>query len=311
MRDWRVGGGTLADGHDADAATPAPGKQTLVGDMQLAQGGMATSEGGQLFSGPDPAMTATIPSVATPDKKTDKNYEDSMGVTKAITDKAMVPVDGVNGKSFVAKGIAGHKDGTVTFTFDRAFLGTYDYAAAGKKVLGVHVAISAALAGCGEHKDVKLIQVLRNFTKTAGAVTAADPGTAKRRERSGTSDANAKSKGWRVDGLDSDTTPFYVSDDLYGNHGSDTEAAKLRDTPGNWDTDRNVGKEFRTCAVSYANGAGVVLACVDWGYYIDDAGKASFYPATPTAYAGAVSELTDAAARWDGIAGNTKANLKP
>jgi hypothetical protein len=35
----------------------------------------------------------------------------------------------------------------------------------------------------------------------------------------------------------------------------------------------------------------------------------TFYPAKPTAYAGAVQELTDAATRWDAQAGNTKANL--
>lgn len=35
------------------------------------------------------------------------------------------------------------------------------------------------------------------------------------------------------------------------------------------------------------------------------------YPAKPTAHAGAVQELTDTTARWDGIEGNTKANLQP
>jgi hypothetical protein len=52
-----------------------------------------------------------------------------------------------------------------------------------------------------------------------------------------------------------------------------------------------------------------VLACIDWGYFIDDKGVASFYPAKPTATTGAVQELLDAATRWDGTAGNTKANL--
>jgi hypothetical protein len=42
---------------------------------------------------------------------------------------------------------------------------------------------------------------------------------------------------------------------------------------------------------------------------IDDTGAASFYPAAPTTYVGAVPELTDSAGRWDNIAGNTKANL--
>lgn len=70
-----------------------------------------------------------------------------------------------------------------------------------------------------------------------------------------------------------------------------------------------MGKEFWTCAVSYAGDKGTVLACIEWGYYIDDAGKAAFYPASPVAHTGAMPEVTDAAARWDGIEGNTKMNL--
>jgi len=303
---------------------PTPGKQTLVqaydvatasqsappltGGAGLADGD-AKIDGGTLFSGPDATLGTEVPSVAPPDKTNDADYEKTMGIKAAIDKKTMLPVVGVNGQSFTATGCAGKKDGKVTFTFDRAFVGDYDYPAAGKPVRGVHVSISVALSGCGEHKEVKLIQVLRNFTKKEGKVVTADPGYAKRRERSGWNDDKAKSKGWRIDGLDSDTTPFYVTDDLYGDHGSDKAPAKLRDSPGDWTTDKNVGKEFRTCAVSYAGGNGTVLACVDWGYYIDDAGAATFYPAKPTAYVGAVQELTDAAERWDGMAGNTKANL--
>ncbi|MBZ0236391.1 MAG: hypothetical protein K8M05_28950 [Deltaproteobacteria bacterium] len=279
------------------------------GEVDL--GGGARIEGATLFSGPDDKLDETVPPVATPEKTTDAEYEESMGIKKSIADKKMLPVEGVHGASFTATGCAGKKDGKVTFTFDRAYVGDYEYAAAGKTVRGVHVSISAALKDCGEHKDVKFVQVLRNFTKKDGKVVTADPGYAKRRERSGWSDDKAPSRGWRVDGLDSDTSPFYVSGDFYGNHGSDAKALKLRDTPGNWSTDRNVGKEFRTCAVSYAGGKGTVLACIDWGYYIDDAGAATFYPAKPVATAGAVKELTDAATRWDGMEGNDKANLVP
>jgi hypothetical protein len=244
-----------------------------------------------------------------PDKASDADYEASAGIKGAIEKKTMLPVAGVNGQSFTATGCAGKPDGKVTFTFDRAFVGDYDYPAAGKAVRGVHVSISAALSGCGEHKEVKMVQVLRYFTKKDGKIVTAPPTTPKRKERAAWSDDKAKSKGWMVDGLDTDTTPFYVSADIYGNDGTDKDPAKLRDSPGSWTTDKNIGKEFRTCAVSYAGGSGTVLACVDWGYYIDDAGAATFYPAKPTAYAGAVQELTDAAARWDAQAGNTKANL--
>jgi hypothetical protein len=160
------------------------------------------------FSGPDAGLSTEVPSVATPDKTSDAAYEKSMGIKEAIDNKTMKPVEGINSQSFTATGCAGKKDGKVTFTFDRAFIGDYDYAPAGKPVRGVHVSISAALSGC-------------------------------------------------------------------------------------------------LCA----DGKGTVLACVDWGYYIDDASAASFYPAKPTAYTGAVQELTDSAKRWDNIAGNTNANL--
>ncbi len=318
MKDYRPGGGTLAETADGAGSVPTPGKQTLTETLgspkapPLTGGpgldGSAKIEGGTFFSGPDATLSNEVPAVATPDK-TDADYEKTMGIDKAIADKKMSPVAGVNGQSLTATGCAGKKDGKVTFTFDRAYIGDYDYPAAGKPVRGVHVSISVALANCGEHKDVKLVQVLRYFTKKDGKVTTADPKYAKRRERAGWNDDKAKSKGWFVDGLDTDTTPFYVSDELYGNHGTDKKAAKLRDSPGSWTTDTNIGKEFRTCAVSYADGKGTVLACVDWGYYIDDKGAATFYPATPTAYVGATQEVGDAADRWDGISGNTKANL--
>lgn len=324
MRVHRPGGTTLQAADDDSVAMAGPGKRTLVQGLgeqagaapapaliepsQLAQGN-AIVEGGTLFSGPDADIAAQVPGIATPDKTSDADYEKSTGVKAAIDKKTMLPVAGINGQSFTATGCAGRKDGKVTFTFDRAFVGEYDYAPAGRSVRGVHVSISVALAGCGEHKEVRLVQVLRNFTKKNGKVVTADPGYAKRRERSGWSDDKAGSRGWRVDGTDTDTTPFYVSGAFYGNDGTDKSPAKLRDTPGDWATDKNVGKEFRTCAVSYSGGKATVLACIDWGYYIDEAGAATFYPTVPTAHVGAVQELTDAAERWDAIPGNTKANL--
>jgi hypothetical protein len=291
------------------AATAAPGKQTLV---EGAYGGQQL-EGGTFFSGPDASLSAAVPAegALTPDAS-DADYESSLGIKDAIDAKKMLPVDGINGKTFTAVGCAGKKDGKVAFTFDRAFVGDYEYPAAGRTVRGVHVIISAALSGCGEHSEVKLVQILRNFTKKDGKVVNADPENETRRKRSGWGDDKAKSQGWRVDALTDKTSPFYAdnsSSGFHGNHGSSTKASKLRDTPGDWATDKNVGKEFRTCAVSYAGGKGTVLACVQWGYYIDDTGKAAFYPATPVTFTGSVTELDDAAARWDGIEGNTKANL--
>lgn len=320
MKEQRPGAGSAVEGIEPAAASAGPGKRTLVEGLggappgrAIEVAGMAQVDGGALFSGPDASLTSAVPAegVAAPDID-DAGYESALGVKTAIDSKKMLPVAGVNGKSFTATGCAGKKDGKVTFTFDRAFVGDYEYPAAARTVRGVHVIISAALSGCGEHTDVKLIQVLRNFTKKDGKVVTADPSNAVRRARSGWDDDKAPSRGWRVDGLTDKTTPFYADNSdsgIHGNHGSSSTAAKLRDTPGDWATDRNVGKEFRTCAVSYAGGKGTVLACVEWGYYIDDTGAATFYPATPVTFTGAVTELTDAATRWDGLSGNTPTNL--
>jgi hypothetical protein len=53
-----------------------------------------------------------------------------------------------------------------------------------------------------------------------------------------------------------------------------------------------------------------VLASVDWGYFLDETGKVSFYPAKPTAYAGELPVVHDATKRWDGLPGTTKANIQ-
>lgn len=304
----------------ADGNAPAPTGE--IGAAPAAQGaplesytgGGAVFEGEEFFAPPDGAVTASIPPPAKDmpaPAKTDEEYETTIGVKDAIDKGKMVPVAGVNGQSFVATKVAGKDDGKVTFKFVKAYVGDYDYAAAGgKTVRGAHVVISATLENCGAHTDVKLVQVFRNIVKNSGKMDTAEPDTAKRKERAGWSDAGAKSRGWGVDEFDTGKSPFYVSSDLYGQHGSDSKPARLRDSPGFWNDKRNLGREFRTCAVSYAGGKGTALACIDWGYYIDGAGNVSFYPAKPTAYTGAVSELLDAAKRWDGDAANTKASIE-
>src|SRR5215510_1466084 len=77
-----------------------------------------------------------------------------------------------------------------------------------------------------------------------GKMVDREPDTAKRKERAGWSDPKSPSRGWQVDEVETGTSPFYVSSPLYGDNGSSTKAAKLRDTPGEWTTDKNVGAEF-------------------------------------------------------------------
>lgn len=118
--------------------------------------------------------------------KTDEEYETTMGVKDAIDKGKMVPVAGINGQSFVATGVAGKKDGKITFKFVKAYVGDYDYAAAGgKTVRGAHVVITATLENCGAHSDVKLVQVFRNIVKNGDKMETAEPDTAKRKQRAG------------------------------------------------------------------------------------------------------------------------------
>jgi hypothetical protein len=237
----------------------------------------------------------------------DAEYEEALGISAAIREQRMIAVEGVHEQTFTARGIRG--EGRVHFTFERAFVGDYDYPPAGRAVRGAHVSLSVRLAGCGEHDEVRLVQVLRNIALRDGEIVTAEPNSTRRQQRSGWSDPHAPSRGWRVDELDHGHSPFYVTSSFYGHHGSTRRPAKLRDSPGDWLTDRNMGKEFRTCAVSYSRGRAVMLACIDWGYSIDEQGQVSFFPRVPTAMAGAPESFVDAIERWDAMTGNTPVGL--
>lgn len=202
---------------------------------------------------------------------------------------------------------------SVSFKFVRALQGDYPYSgASGKMVRGAHVIISMSYTSkeCGDCAEVKPVQILRNVKMSSGRLVTADPSTPTRRARSGWDTPGAPSRGWRIDEVDSGHSPFYVSSDFYGQNGDSTTPAVLRDSPGNWDTDRDVGKDFRTCAVCYNPGKkGVTLGCIDWGYYTNGAGEISFLPAAPKATCDA-ADLGAAAKRWDKITGNTPVNLE-
>jgi hypothetical protein len=155
--------------------------------------------------------------------------------------------------------------------------------------------------------------VIRNTRRTLGGrgwLVTADPQNDIRRRRSGWSDANAPSRGWRVDTDTATANPFYTRT-WVGLAGGGRSPATIWDTPGDWDTDTNAGKDFNTCLICVRNGVRTTLGCVHWGYYIDRSGAISFRPATPVPICGATRQLLDAATRWEGIQGNDPVNLMP
>jgi hypothetical protein len=215
----------------------------------------------------------------------------------------------IEGQSFSASD-CGHQGCNLSFTFQKARTGTYPYGGAGgRTVRGVHVKINASASGC-ECQRFRTIQILRSTRINNGAVETADPIEPTRQARSGWGDAQAPSRGWRIDQLISGTDPFYDdgSGDLSGESGAGNIPGRVRDAPGDWDADRNVGKDFYTCLVCENDPAAKrrVLGCVHWGYQIDGAGAVTFSPSPPTASCDTPQELRDAlgAGRWNGTSPN-------
>lgn len=244
-------------------------------------------------------------------RQTDSGFESSSGVGSAISAGTMTTVSGVHGTTFSTGDCFGQDDCQIDMRFEKAYQGDYNYGAAGgRSVRGVYVKIAASYPGsCWHCQPLELIQVVRNITKASGGnMVTADPGTATRRERSGWNNATAPSRGWRVDRLESATDPLFTHG-ANGNPGNDSTPAILWDAPGDWSTDRNAGKEFQTIALCGSGSQMIPLASVTWGYFIDSSGTISFRPATPTASCSGTTQLTDSAARWNAISGNTRVNL--
>ncbi len=248
----------------------------------------------------------------------DADYEGATGLDKALAgaNPTMASDTDVEGKSFEADGAFGQAGCKAKFEFARGKKGTYPYqAAGGRTTKGVYVKIKASFdktkceAKCAE---VKILQVRREYTKDgAGAKVTADPGSPQRRERSGWKadgsgpTSGAASPGWLVDS--GDNKPFYgpgFGAGLAENGSTDTPSTE-RDAPGHFDESpqgtktKNIGKEFRTCAVCVNPGAKAkIIACLNWGYYIDKDAKVGFDPKPPTASATPPQEAKDALDRF-------------
>lgn len=257
---------------------------------------------------PASAMTQPRPtplSVQRMQRLTDSQFEHSAGVDTGISNGTMTTVGGVHGTTANASNCFGAADCKLHFEFAKAYKGTYPYAAAnGRVVRGIYAKIVARPdESCWACSRLELVQTLRNTTVGArGSLTTADPGTDVRRQRSGWGNASAPSRGWRVDRIESATNPFFTQGSN-GQSGDYRNPAILWDAPGDWDTDRSMGKDFQTCLICTSGSSRYALGCVTWGYTINAAGAVTFSP-TPAASCGSTTELRDAAKRWDAIPGN-------
>ena len=240
----------------------------------------------------------------------DTSFETGSGVGQGIASGTLI-ADAIMGQTYSAT--CGFQDYDLTFNFTKAYKGVYPYSTAARDVKGVYVKIEVSINDkryCGRCTPLRLLQTIRNTRRTSsGDLEAADPGGATRSERSGWNDASAPSRGWRVDRINTATNPYYSSGSN-ANEGTETTPAVLYDSPGDWSTDTNAGKDFYTCAVCQTlSGRRWVAGCVNWGYYIDNSGDIVFLPATPVATCGSGTMVKDASERWDSISGNTPTGI--
>jgi len=229
-------------------------------------------------------------------------------VRAAVSEGRLQSVGDVQGTTIVAR--AARISGEVRFHFHRAMVGVYD-SAFGTPQVGAYVSIGVELVDCGTHDKLRLVQVCREVVRGPdGRMLSVKPRDESRAERSGYSEPDARSLGWRVDQNLAHPSVYWSDGGRRDGHdGSSERAARLLDAPASL-PDRarppaNVGKEFRTCAISDC----VVLACVAWGYYIDDHGTVMLHPAPPFAYSGAGSEVLDAIDRWERIPGHAQSGI--
>ena len=255
---------------------------------------------------------------------TDKGFEDSMKIPTAIKDKTMIKEKTIHGKTFSASNCMGTDDCGATegckanFKFVKAYKGRRLYVQGKQFVRGVYVKISANIDDRSKCAcDIlAFVQIARTITKDKGKIISAKPGSDARIERGGWKNKDSPSRGWYIDVESFNKNVYWGTNykNFDGNNGSQPAPPKkaspteLWDAPGEWLTDKNLGAEFVTCAMCYNPKEAKktkVLACVRWGYYINNKKEVSFEPTPPTAMCRAPQEFEDAVKRWNKIKGNT------
>ncbi|HKQ30598.1 MAG TPA: DUF4157 domain-containing protein, partial [Burkholderiales bacterium] len=219
------------------------------------------------------------------------------GVAGAIRSGRMREVPGVHRTLFSAYDCFGRPGCEVDFMFASAYVGEFQEVAGGTIRRGAHVNIHAIQTPeCGSCDTLEIVQVLRDIRHGPGGATELaepsdtplPPGVVRTPEldrmyrarhlRSGWDDPSAPSRGWRIDAATPrDTEPGYDPTDPFYTHvrrsgiqsGTPGHEAVIHDTPSNYDTEFNVGRDFQTCLICVSGGSRSVLGCLTWGMYID------------------------------------------
>lgn len=239
----------------------------------------------------------------------DVTFETETDVGAGLLNNTLTP-DPIMGKTYTASCNAY----SVSFKFVKAYKGTYPSTASPLTgyLKGVYVQIEASYknaASPGLCRKLRLIQVLRYFTKgEKGEVRTASPTNEVRGERAAFN-TNKPSAGWMVDAGNTATDPYYTAS-AWANEGSENTPATLWDAPGFIDA-KNHGKEFYTCAVCEGgpDNKRWMPACIKWGYYIDNNRNINFHPQAPEAICNYPAEVKNATDRWDAIPGNVPAGI--
>ncbi|MGA1826396.1 MAG: RHS repeat domain-containing protein, partial [bacterium] len=250
----------------------------------------------------------------------DIEYEKRFGLDAAIAgpNPTMKITDNIHGKTFSADNCMGKTGCKVNFKFEKAYAGIHTSSVYKVNLQGVYVKIAITIDDTTKCccNEMNILQVTRVFEKNwrRGIVTDG-PRHPTRRDRAGWGDSSAPSEGWYVDRLLSATNPYFDSG-FSGNPGAfplppePMTPAELFDAPGIYGGEKNYGNEYYTCAICNHNRKKKVLACLNWGYYIDKIPSVSFWPPTPSASCDTPKQFKDAVMRWNGISGNIDAGIE-
>jgi hypothetical protein len=246
--------------------------------------------------------------------KKETEVEKATGVRDAIDKKTLTPINEVHGKEFVAKDCTGVDGCNVAFKFLYAYSGTFVYK--GQKLTGLYVKNSVSITGEDPKKKfttIAALQVLSQYSLEDGKEVIKRPLEDYKRARAGygKDQDKAKSLGWYVDAHEDAVPPFHPYS-VEGDFATlDNQTATIMwDTPGDAGvSDR--GKVFYTCVMGHVKGdEWQFIACVKWGYYLNEDKKLVLRPSKPQTLNKLPQEVKDAIERWNTLPGVKKVTIK-